>query len=172
MTSATQATDVRDVSALNRLSADEAEGLLRSCLDVPRWVEEVERGRPYAGWAALREAAEQSAATLTNDELEAALTRHPRIGERAGTGHDAEHSQREQSDVDPDDDDTAARLAAGNAAYEQRFDRVFLIRAAGRAAEEILAELDRRLDNDDRTERDETVQQLSEIAVLRLESTV
>ena len=34
-------------------------------------------------------------------------------------------------------------------------------------AAEILAELDRRLDNDDRTERDETIQQLGEIAVLR-----
>ena len=161
-----------DVSAFNRLSADEARGLLRTCLDVPRWVDELEGGRPYAGWPALREAAEQSAQSLTEAELEAALARHPRIGERAGASHDAEHSRREQSGVDPDDVDTASRLAAGNAAYEQRFDRVFLIRAAGRSAEEILGELDRRLANDDRTERDETVRQLGEIALLRLESTV
>ncbi|WP_331885513.1 2-oxo-4-hydroxy-4-carboxy-5-ureidoimidazoline decarboxylase [Lapillicoccus sp.] len=161
-----------DVSAFNLLSADEAQGLLRTCLDVPRWVAEVEGGRPYAGWAALREAAEQSAARLTEAELEAALTRHPRIGERAGADHDAEHSEREQAGVDPADRDAASRLAAGNAAYENRFDRVFLIRAAGRSADEILGELERRLDNDDGTERDETVRQLSEIAVLRLEGTV
>jgi 2-oxo-4-hydroxy-4-carboxy-5-ureidoimidazoline decarboxylase len=161
-----------DVSAFNSLSADEAKGLLRTCLDVPRWVDDVEGGRPYAGWPALREAAELSAARLTDAELGAALARHPRIGERAGASHDAEFSEREQSGVDPADGQTASRLAAGNAAYEERFDRVFLIRAAGRSAAEILAELDRRLDNDDETERDETVQQLSEIAVLRLESTV
>lgn len=161
-----------DVSAFNLLSADEAQGLLRTCLDVPRWVAEVEGGRPYAGWAALREAAEQSAARLTEAELEAALTRHPRIGERAGADHDAEHSEREQAGVDPADRDAASRLAAGNAAYENRFDRVFLIRAAGRSADEILGELERRLDNDDGTERDETVRELSEIAVLRLEGTV
>ena len=161
-----------DVSAFNSLSADEAQGLLRTCLDVPRWVDDVEGGRPYAGWAALREAAEQSAARLTEAELEAALARHPRIGERAGASHDAEHSEREQAGVDPADHDTASRLAAGNAAYEARFDRVFLIRAAGRSAAEILTDLERRLANDDRTERDETVQQLAEIAVLRLESTV
>jgi 2-oxo-4-hydroxy-4-carboxy-5-ureidoimidazoline decarboxylase len=161
-----------DVSAFNLLSADEAQGLLRTCLDVPRWVAEVEGGRPYAGWAALREAAEQSAARLTEAELEAALTRHPRIGERAGADHDAELSEREQAGVDPADRDAASRLAAGNAAYENRFDRVFLIRAAGRSADEILGELERRLDNDDGTERDETVRQLSEIAVLRLEGTV
>ena len=165
-------TERPDVAAFNSLSVDEAKGLLRSCLDVPRWVDEVEGGRPYAGWPALRLAAEQSAARLTDGELHAALARHPRIGERAGAGHDAEHSVREQSAVDPDDLDTASRLAAGNAAYEERFDRVFLIRAAGRSATEILAELDRRLDNDDRTERDETIRQLGEIAVLRLESTV
>jgi 2-oxo-4-hydroxy-4-carboxy-5-ureidoimidazoline decarboxylase len=162
-------TEGPDVSAFNRLSADEAKGLLRTCLDVPRWVDDVEGGRPYAGWPALREAAEQAAASLTDAELATALARHPRIGERPGAGHDAQHSQREQSGVDPDDLDTASRLAAGNAAYEQRFDRVFLIRAAGRSAEEMLAELDRRLENDDRTERDETVQQLGEIALLRLE---
>jgi 2-oxo-4-hydroxy-4-carboxy-5-ureidoimidazoline decarboxylase len=161
-----------DVSAFNRLSADEARGLLRTCLDVPRWVDELEGGRPYAGWPALRLAAEESAAALTDAELVAALARHPRIGERAGTDHDAQHSEREQAGVDPADDEVARRLAVGNAAYERRFDRVFLIRAAGRSAGEILAELDRRLDNDDETERDETVRQLGEIAVLRLESTI
>jgi 2-oxo-4-hydroxy-4-carboxy-5-ureidoimidazoline decarboxylase len=161
-----------DVSAFNRLSADEARGLLRTCLDVPRWVDELEGGRPYAGWPALRVAAEESAAALTDGELVAALARHPRIGERAGADHDAQHSEREQAGVDPADDEVARRLAAGNAAYERRFDRVFLVRAAGRSAGEILAELDRRLDNDDEAERDETVRQLGEIAVRRLESTI
>ena len=72
--------------------------------------------------------------------------------------------------MDPAAGDTAARLAAGNAAYEERFGRVFLIRAAGRDAEEILAELDRRLGNDDEAERAETVDNLRQIALLRLEA--
>ena len=80
----------------------------------------------------------------------------------------ASQSQREQAGVDPAAGDTAARLAAGNAAYEERFGRVFLIRAAGRDAEAILAELDRRLGNDDATERAETVDNLRQIALLRL----
>ncbi len=66
--------------------------------------------------------------------------------------------------------DTARRLAEGNAAYEARFDRVFLIRAAGRDAEQRLAELDRRLANDDDAERAETVDNLRQIALLRLEA--
>jgi 2-oxo-4-hydroxy-4-carboxy-5-ureidoimidazoline decarboxylase len=66
----------------------------------------------------------------------------------------------------------ARALAEGNAAYEKRFDRVFLIRAAGRSADEILQELRRRLRNDDETEREETVTQLREIALLRLRQVV
>ena len=112
------------------------------------------------------------AAELDDDELEAALARHPRIGERAGSDHNAAHSAREQAGVDPADRDVAARIAAGNVAYEDRFDRVFLIRASGRTGPQILAELERRLSNDDETERGETVQQLREIALLRLDQLV
>jgi 2-oxo-4-hydroxy-4-carboxy-5-ureidoimidazoline decarboxylase len=46
---------------------------------------------------------------------------------------------------------------------------VFLIRASGRTGPQILAELDRRLVNDAAAERAETVTQLREIALLRLE---
>ena len=98
----------------------------------------------------------------------AALARHPRIGERAGAGHDAEFSESEQSDVDRDDAEVARALIEGNAAYERRFDRVFLIRAAGRSSQEILDELHRRLDNSDEDELAEVIRQLGEIALLRL----
>jgi 2-oxo-4-hydroxy-4-carboxy-5-ureidoimidazoline decarboxylase len=49
---------------------------------------------------------------------------------------------------------------------------VFLIRAAGRSAPEILAELSRRLDNDEVAEREETVSLLREIALIRLREVV
>jgi len=136
---------------------------LLGCLSVPRWADEVLAGQPYADRDALLAAADRAARELSDDELEQALSGHPRIGERGGA-----QSQREQSGVDSAAGDTAARLAAGNAAYEQRFNRVFLIRAAGRDAEEILAELDRRLGNDEATERAETVDNLRQIALLRL----
>jgi 2-oxo-4-hydroxy-4-carboxy-5-ureidoimidazoline decarboxylase len=138
--------------------------VLLGCLSVPRWADEVLAGQPYDDNDALLEAADAAAQDLSDEELEQALSGHPRIGERGGA-----QSQREQSGVDPTAGDTADRLAAGNAAYEQRFGRVFLIRAAGRDAEEILAELDRRLRNDDATERAETVDNLRQIALLRLE---
>ena len=138
--------------------------VLLGCLSVPRWADAVLDGQPYADQDTLLEAADAAARELSDDELEQALSGHPRIGERGGA-----QSQREQAGVDSSAGDTAARLAAGNAAYEQRFGRVFLIRAAGRDAQEILAELERRLQNDDVTERAETVDNLRQIALLRLE---
>ena len=146
----------------------EARAALAACLDVPRFVDEVVAGRPYGDAAALEAAAVRSASALSDEELEAALARHPRIGERAGAGHDAAHSAREQAGVDRSDAEVLRRLAEGNRAYEERFDRVFLIRAAGRDAHEILAELERRLGNDDAAERAETVRQLGEIMLIRL----
>ncbi len=135
---------------------------LLSCLSVPRWADDVLAGEPYADRTSLLAAADVAARSLSEPELDQALSAHPRIGERGG-----EQSRREQAAVDPSD-----RLAAGNHAYERRFGRVFLIRAAGRDAEEILAELDRRLGNTDEDEREETVDNLRQIALLRLAALV
>jgi 2-oxo-4-hydroxy-4-carboxy-5-ureidoimidazoline decarboxylase len=158
--------------AFDTLPEEQARELLRACLDVPRWTDEVLAGRPYDERAALLAAADLAARRLTPEEVDLALAGHPRIGERAGAGHNVEASTREQAGVDPARGNTAARLLAGNTAYEERFGRVFLIRAAGRSAEEILAELDRRLGNDDDAERAEVADNLRQIALLRLEQAV
>ena len=154
----------------NTLPTDEARARVAACLDVPRWVQAVVAARPYPDVAAVLAVAAREGAHLDDDELAAALARHPRIGELPSVGrHDAAHSTHEQAGVDRDDAEVARGLVAGNRAYEDRFDRVFLIRAAGRDGDEILAELERRLGNDDATERAETVDQLLQIALLRLE---
>lgn len=161
------------VEAFNALPEEEARARLASCLAVPRWVDDILAGRPYGDLESLWGRADQAARTLSDPELAAALARHPRIGERpSDNGHDAALSRREQAGVEGSDAEVARRLAEGNRAYEDRFDRVFLIRAAGRSAPQILAELERRLQNDDQTERGETVTQLREIAMLRLRQVV
>src|SRR3546814_2780635 len=74
----------------------------------------------------------------------------PRIGQRAqGDSTEARLSRTEQPTAA---EETAARIAEGNAAYEARFGRIFLVRAAGRTAEEILANLTERLTNAPATE--------------------
>ena len=102
--------------------------------------------------------------------MAAALAHHPRIGERApGTGTEARLSQAEQAGLGEADAAVAEALADGNRAYEEKFGQVFLIRAAGRSREEILAALNARLAHTPEQEQPIIGQQLREIAVLRLE---
>jgi len=70
--------------------------------------------------------------------------------------------------VDRGDADVVRRLEEGNRAYEERFGRVFIIRAAGRSGAEILDQLRLRLDHTDEAERATTIDQLTQIAVLRM----
>ncbi|WP_043497901.1 2-oxo-4-hydroxy-4-carboxy-5-ureidoimidazoline decarboxylase [Georgenia sp. SUBG003] len=155
---------------LNAADADDARALLLACAAVPRWAQEMVRGRPYASVEDALDAARSVADPWSDEEVDAALARHPRIGERAeGADPDAAHSRREQAGVAAVDGDVRRRLTEGNRAYEERFGHVFLIRAAGRGPEEILAALDERLGNDPATERRIAAEQLREIAVLRLE---
>lgn len=146
---------------------------LEAALGVRRWVFEVAGLAPFETLDELLDAARTAATPLSAAEIDEALAHHPRIGEKpTGSGAAAEHSRREQASLDTaaesDDAELASAIAAGNAAYEARFDRVFLIRAAGRTRGEILAELTRRLALDDATELAIVAEQLREIAILRL----
>jgi 2-oxo-4-hydroxy-4-carboxy-5-ureidoimidazoline decarboxylase len=156
----------------NALDDAAAAALLRPCLDVDRWVAELVEGRPYASAEELFAAARSAAHPFTAAELEAALAHHPRIGERAAGGSaEAALSRSEQSSLALDDD-VQRRLVEGNRAYEQRFGRVFLIRAAGRSSTEILDKLQTRLGNSPDTEDEVVAEQLRQIALIRLAGVV
>jgi 2-oxo-4-hydroxy-4-carboxy-5-ureidoimidazoline decarboxylase len=145
---------------------------LAAALGVHRWIVEVAGEAPYSSLGELLRVAERAATPLTAREIDEALAHHPRIGEKPrGAGASQEHSKREQASVDADDAELAVAISAGNAAYEARFGRVFLIRAAGRTRAEILAELQRRLELDDDEELVNVGEQLREIALLRLTDT-
>ncbi|TFC07074.1 2-oxo-4-hydroxy-4-carboxy-5-ureidoimidazoline decarboxylase [Cryobacterium adonitolivorans] len=148
---------------------DDLRTALLACLAVPRWADEVTGQAPFASAAALIDAARAAATPLPRSEIDQAMAEHPRIGEKPrGTSQAAGFSRAEQASEDADDADLAAAIADGNRVYEERFDRVFLIRAAGRSRREILAELERRLTLDDATEAAIVGSELRDIALLRL----
>lgn len=149
---------------------------LEAALGVRRWVDEVAALAPFESLDELLHAARAAATPLSPGEIDEALAHHPRIGERpSGTGAAAVHSTREQAalhgDPGADEAELTAELAAGNAAYESRFGRIFLIRAAGRTRAEVLHELQRRLELGDDAELAIVGEQLREIALLRLADT-
>lgn len=161
------------LAEFNAADPSAAATTLRPCVDVTRWVDAVAAARPFASKAALLEFASSAADPFSAAEVEAALAHHPRIGERpTAAGTEAAMSRSEQAGVDPADADAATALAHGNREYEEKFGRVFLIRAAGRTAPEILDSLNRRLTNSPTEEDTIVAQQLREIAVLRLEGLI
>ncbi|MEX5303008.1 2-oxo-4-hydroxy-4-carboxy-5-ureidoimidazoline decarboxylase [Kocuria sabuli] len=161
------------LSEFNSLGRTQAVEAVRPALDIPRWLEAVVDARPFSHRDALLGTARSAAQPFTPEEVERALSHHPRIGERAeGSHREAGFSRAEQSAVDPTDADVRRRLREGNLAYEEKFGRVFLIRAAGRTPEEILEHLSARMANDPGTERAVVADQLRQIALLRLEGLV
>ncbi|WP_291047050.1 2-oxo-4-hydroxy-4-carboxy-5-ureidoimidazoline decarboxylase [Herbiconiux sp.] len=159
-------TETGDVRQTSEAELREA---LRSCLGVERFVDEVAQRAPFGSNDELLAAAGPVAASLTAAEVDAALAHHPRIGERMrGEGRAQAFSRSEQSAAESSDEALAAAISAGNEAYEARFDRVFLIRAAGRGRAEILSELTRRLALDDTAELATVASELRDITMLRL----
>ena len=158
------------IEEFNALPADEAAALIRACADADHWVAAVVDGRPYADVPALVAAAAKLADEWTADDVDQALAGHPRIGERpSGAGASDASSAREQAGVDLADAELATALRAGNAAYEAKFGRIYLVRAKGRTGPQLLALLRERLTNDPETEEAVMTQQLREIALLRIE---
>ncbi|MCU1542213.1 MAG: hypothetical protein JWM50_78 [Microbacteriaceae bacterium] len=143
------------------------EGLAAS-LSVNRWIDEVAAQQPFASAAELLSVATAAATPLSPSEIDEAIAHHPRIGEKqVGEGRSQQFSRAEQSALG-DDVSLQEQIAAGNAAYEERFGRVFIVRAAGRTRADILGELTRRLELPNATELEIVGEQLREIALLRL----
>lgn len=136
---------------LGSLPLEEAETHLLTCNASRTWARKMVANRPYADESGLIAAAVAGVAELSWIDVEEALDAHPRIGEREAARHQSEREARwsadEQSGASEADARVLAELAAGNLAYEEHFGHVFLIRAAGRSAAEMLAELQHRLGN-------------------------
>lgn len=143
------------------MAAGDARAALLTVCSAPRWAAEVAAGRPHGSLEHLQDAA---AAALAPGDLDAALAGHPRIGDRSAGGT----SRHEQAAVSAAGDEVRAALAAGNAAYEDRFGRVYLVCASGRSPEELLAMLHARLTNDPVTERAVALDELAAINRLRI----
>ena len=152
------------------LTLDDAESQEKvlAALGVRRWADDVLAGAPYGSVDDLVAAAER-AASLSDAELEEAVRHHPRIGDKPTADGDAGRlSESEQAGLAGAEEGFDAAIARGNRVYEERFGRVFLIRAAGRTPDEVLDELQRRLLNQPDDEAAEAKQQLREIGLLRL----
>jgi 2-oxo-4-hydroxy-4-carboxy-5-ureidoimidazoline decarboxylase len=141
-----------------------------------RWAELVAEHAPFVDHAALHAAADLAFDSLDEPDWLEAFAHHPRIGDvdalRERFAASGALSEREQAGIAGAGDDVVAQLAAGNEAYEQRFGFVFLIRAAGRSAREMLQAQHERLGHDRDAELAIAASQQREITHLRIDGLV
>lgn len=150
-----------DLGAFNVAPDRQAERYLRDACDSKTFTAAVLGGRPYPDLAALLAAADAAVDAMSWDDVLEAMSAHPRIGERAVHGE----SRAEQAGVADAD---RAELTAANAEYERRFGHVYLVCATGLSGRDMVADLRRRLANNEKAERDVAKRELGNIARLRL----
>jgi 2-oxo-4-hydroxy-4-carboxy-5-ureidoimidazoline decarboxylase len=161
---------VSQLADFDAAPASELRPRLLALTESPLWADALLLDRPYRDLEHLLDASDRIVRALPAAQVDAALAGHPRIGERAeGLAPEAAaRSAREQAGMSGVDPDTAAAMARGNAAYEARFGRIYLVAAAGRSAADLLALLRERLRHDPETELDVVRTELARITRLRL----
>jgi 2-oxo-4-hydroxy-4-carboxy-5-ureidoimidazoline decarboxylase len=148
----------------NEADVDSLRPRLLALTAAPEWADPLLAGRPFGDAEQLLTRSDELVRELDESQVDAALAGHPRIGESTSSARSA----REQSGMSAADDSIRGAMARGNAAYEERFGRIYLVAAAGRSAEELLGLLDSRLGNDPGTELDVVRRELARITRLRL----
>jgi len=154
----------------NRLEQEPAMQTILPCNGSRAWATGVVNGYPYNTPEELFAASDKVWKALPEKDWQEAFDSHPRIGEakaKAATEKSLKWSEGEQAAANPDAT-TLSKLAEGNAAYEKKFSRIFIVCATGKSAEEMLAILERRLHNDPKIELYEAAEQQRQITQLRL----
>jgi OHCU decarboxylase len=128
--------------------------------------------RPYQNVDHLLSVADEAWRATGPEDWDEAFAHHPRIGERQAAAAVStvarEWSAREQGTAAGSDASTLAALTRANQDYERRFGRIYLVCAAGRSAEELLADLESRMGNDPDQERAVAAEEQRKITRLRL----
>jgi 2-oxo-4-hydroxy-4-carboxy-5-ureidoimidazoline decarboxylase len=161
-----------NLEELNALDEQSAARELRRCCGSTRWTESMVRARPFPSAEAMTEVGNAVWTSLEADDWLEAFAAHPRIGEKESGGSGASAgsgwAEQEQSSARAASDDARKRLAAGNQQYEARFGYIFIVCATGKTAEEMLAILEDRLQNDPQEELRLAAEEQRKITRLRL----
>ena len=150
----------------------EARAMLTRACGASRWVDRMMARRPFRSDARLLRTARIEWFGLTEADWLEAFSHHPQIGDRASLAarfpatHDL--SVKEQSGLASANASVIDQLAEANQAYLDRFGFIFIVCATGKTAEEMLALLRARLQNDRATELRNAAEEQAKITALRL----
>ncbi|GGY36912.1 OHCU decarboxylase [Bacterioplanes sanyensis] len=141
----------------NQLTDEQARVQLLSCCAAERWADAMLAQRPFASLHTLCEQAESIWQHLTEADYLQAFEAHPKIGDvsslREKYANTKAIAANEQSGAQQASEQTLQRLSELNHSYEQKFGFIFIVFATGKSAQQMLALLEQRIDN----ERDQEV---------------
>lgn len=156
----------------NHISRQQAAKEILPCCGSKAWADGMTARRPFLDEESLLATSDEVWRNLSESDWLEAFGSHPRIGERhaaqATAAQSSAWSAQEQRNVTTADGAVKLALVEGNRQYEERFGRIFIVSAAGRSASEILEILERRLQNDEKTEFRESTEQQRQITRIRL----
>jgi OHCU decarboxylase len=156
----------------NGLRLDQAAEEILPCCGSKAWARDMAARRPIVDEADLLARSDHAWKSLPESDWMEAFRSHPRIGESHSPAfapaRSTAWSGEEQREVGTAGEDAKTALLEANRAYEQRFNRIFIVCATGKSAPEILEILRRRLRNEETEELHETAEQQRQIAHLRL----
>ncbi len=174
----------REASGLRYLRAmpePELAAALRSCCGAESWVramskERREKPASFASLSALQKRGAELWSALAATDWDEAFRAHPRIGEQKAEATQSatasSWSKTEQASVDAASSATRDQLRQANAAYEQKFGRIYIVCASGKTPEQMLALAQERMQNDPSVELQRAAEEQRKITDLRLEKLV
>ncbi|MEP1093763.1 MAG: 2-oxo-4-hydroxy-4-carboxy-5-ureidoimidazoline decarboxylase [Cyclobacteriaceae bacterium] len=160
------------LNELNHLSYDEAVSELTKCCGSTNWVAEMIRSGPYESEESLLKNAEKIWFYCFEDDWLEAFEHHPKIGDTASLQEKFSTTKDwagdEQQGVQVASQKVLEKLVQLNKAYEKKFGFIFIVCATGKSAEEMLALLEGRIENDYEHELPIAMGEQNQITLLRL----
>ncbi len=155
----------------NRADAPSAIKSLLDCCAARRWAARLASARPFSSVDALIAASDKAWLEMIEPDWLEAFVAHPPIGEKKpphASAQSSAWSDQEQQQTHQAAENTLRLLHENNRKYKDKFGFTFVVCATGKPAEEMLAILDRRLENTRQQELREAAEQQRQITNIRL----
>ena len=162
------------LDTLNTLPKSEALEQFAICCGASKWVEEITAFRPFQHKTELFDLTEKIWFSLNSEDWLEAFSHHPKIGDidllRKKFQKIKSWTEKEQSGIQEAGENILKDLAESNRLYEEKFGYIFIVCATGKSAEEMLALLKVRLENDPEGELLIAAKEQNKITQLRLDN--
>ena len=158
---------------LNNLSTEKTLEEFFKCCGSTAWANKLALSRPFKNTQQLLDVSNRIWAACSKQDGLEAFTHHPKIGDLKSLEKKfvstKEWAGKEQAGVDSATHETITKLANGNQLYENKFGYIFIVCATGKTANEMLALLNARLQNNLETEFKIAMIEQNKITHIRLE---